>query len=301
MIERSKHQVLNTFYLKLIAVFTMTLDHIAMMMIYFMLNGEINLDLPLGKLTFAFKIIGRISLPLFAICFAEAMRYSKDRKLYIQKMFLMSMIIMIPEILLKYIPQLKMNSNQFDNIFLLFLASSTFIYFIEMKNNKKLLCIIPAIYIVIVTIFDILMVNNSRLVVPGFIHPQYTLLGFLLFVGFYFIYKLSDERVESLAKNTGKSLEDLRKSAYYRSFTNILWSAYLFLLTIFCWLLVIINPKYFDLYQIQLQSWAPLAIIFILLYNGYEGIKNNKIKLGFYLYYPLHLLIIFIPFFVLFH
>lgn len=53
-------------------------------------------------------------------------------------------------------------------------------------------------------------------------------------------------------------------------------------------------PIHFLIINIELpvQSFAVFSLLFIWLYNGNKGIKNKGLQLGFYAFYPLHLLIL---------
>ena len=46
----------------------------------------------------------------------------------------------------------------------------------------------------------------------------------------------------------------------------------------------------------EIESYIVLAIFFVLWYNGKLGLSNKIVKYGFYLSYPLHLLILFLIF-----
>ena len=97
---------------------------------------------------------------------------------------------------------------------------------------------------------------------------------------------------------TGRNdLDALRNEPYYRSFTNILWVALLTLVTIVFWLLSYIDVKA-DMYNNAVQSYAMLAIIPIFLYNGEKGYQNKVIQYSNYFYYPIHLLILFLAFYL---
>lgn len=47
-------------------------------------------------------------------------------------------------------------------------------------------------------------------------------------------------------------------------------------------------------FQLTLSLFAIVSLIFIFLYNGKLGKSNKYIKMGFYLFYPLHLLVFYI-------
>jgi len=292
--EKSRLHLLNTFVLKVIAMITMTFDHIGKCIQFFYLKGIMNLELPQGMMSYVFQIIGRLTLPLIAICFAEAMRHTRSREDYLKRLGIMTMIVMIVEIVFEY----AMNMNWGTNIFLTILCSAAFIYFYEAKNNKKLFCVIPVL-VILLSLANQIVFNFSdsgRYFLPSFLRADYSIYGFILFVGFYFIYKFSDYRVTSIASGTGKSLEELRQYPYYRTFTNLMWIALLLVLNVFFWILSYINTR-FNFYDAGLQAYSLIASILIILYNGKKGYSSNKTKYAFYFYYPIHLLIIMLAFY----
>lgn len=290
--NKPKYQFINSLTLKIIAVISMTFDHIGLLLSHYLSsNPGISLT---GDI---FRILGRLSMPLIAVCFAEAMRYTKDREHYMSRLGLMAVIILITEIVLKYTV-----GNAFGgNIFLLLLCSATFIYFYEKKNKNKYLFFIPLVVILLSTTSEIYKGFNGSYLsfYPDFLIAQYSIYGFILCIGFYFLYKVSDARVKSLTEGTGRTIEELRQYPYYRSFTNIIWCFLLGGLTFFLFILRLINPA-FDIYQLSRQSYALIAIIPILLYNGNKGYKSKKLQYSFYIYYPLHIIILFLSFFLVF-
>ncbi|MCQ2753184.1 MAG: conjugal transfer protein TraX [Bacilli bacterium] len=298
MKKRNFH-LLNSLALKIIAAFTMSLDHIGLLLMTYSgltVDDPAFFTSPLSLTGHIFCCIGRLALPLFALLFAEAMRHSHDKEKYLAKMGLMTMIIMIPEVIMYFVWHIN-----FDNIFLSFVCAASFILLIERKDKKSVLAIIPLIVVIMGFTANLVGSFNEADVLwwPTFLRPQYDLYGFLMMVGFYFLYQVSDYYVLSVAKDhkNERPLAELRSSSYYRSVSNILWAVYLLLLTLFFWLLSIIN-YHFDIYSMPIQSYVLFAIIPILLYNGKRGYKNKYLQLSFYLYYPIHLGIIVLGFFL---
>lgn len=283
--KKAKYQIFNTLVLKIIVILTMTIDHIGA----FIESYDKTFSSDIIFMANIFRVIGRIAFPLVAILFAEAMRHTHDKEHYMSRLGLMTIIILAFEIGVYY----GANINLLDgNIFITLLCSATFIYFYESKGKKQFLMILPIAIIALSFATDILKTDQFY---PSYLKAQFSLYGFILCVGFYFAYYFSDQRVMSL---TGRNdIESLRSEPYYRSFTNILWIALLTLVTIIFWLVSYIDVKA-DMYNNAVQSYAMLAIVPIFLYNGEKGYQNKIFQYGCYFYYPLHLLIIFLAFYL---
>ena len=287
--QRAKYQIFNTLSLKIIVLVTMTLDHIGA----FLQHYSSSLD---PNVVFAgdiFRIFGRIAFPLVALLFAEAMRHTHDKEHYMSRLGLMTVMVLAFEIGIYY----GANTSLMDtgNIFITLLCSASFIYFYESKGAKQFLALIPFAVIILSFISDIYLRAGIEPFYPSYLKAQFSLYGFILCIGFYFAYHFSDQRVMNL---TGRNdLASLRSEPYYRSFTNILWIALLTLVTIIFWLISYIDVKA-DMYNNAVQSYAMLAVIPIFLYNGEKGYQKKIIQYGCYLYYPLHLLILFLAFYL---
>lgn len=278
--RRARYQVLNTLALKIIVILTMTFDHI---------GAFIQMYIPEMMVGDIFRIVGRLAFPLIALLFAEAMRHTHDKTHYISRLGLMTMIILVFEIGVRYGAGINLMDG---NIFITLLCSATFIYFYESKGAKRFLTLVPFAVIILSFASDILRTDQFY---PSYLKAQFSLYGFILCVGFYYAYYFADQRVLSL---TGRNdIEALRDEPYYRSFTNIAWVALLTLVTIVFWLISYIDPMA-DMYNNAVQSYAMLAIIPIFLYNGEKGYRSKIIQYGCYFYYPLHLLIIFLSFYL---
>lgn len=281
--KNAKFQILNTLYLKIIVILTMTLDHVGIFLIKYFPNTNISLT---GDI---FRIFGRIAFPLVALLFAEAMKHTHDKEHYISRLGLMTVTILAFEIGIYY----GANVNLMDgNIFITLLCSATFIYFYESKGAKRFLTLVPFAIIILSFVSDIL---KSDQFYPSYLKAQFSLYGFILCIGFYFTYYFSDQHVINL---TGRNdIANLRSEPYYRSFTNILWVALLTLVTIVFWIISYIDVKA-DMYNNAVQSYAMLAIIPIFLYNGKKGYESKVIQYANYFYYPIHLLILFLAFYL---
>ena len=85
---------------------------------------------------------------------------------------------------------------------------------------------------------------------------------------------------------------------YQQMVSNIMSLGVLIFSTI---ILVLTNFAFGDLYAQPMdgiQSYAVLAGLFILLYNGQRGYNAKWFKIAYYLFYPVHLVIIGLIFFL---
>ena len=74
---------MNTFYLKLLAVVLMVVDHIG-----FFLYPQYTI----------LRIIGRLSFPLFGFLIANGYKYTRDKKKYFLRLFIFANIIQTPSL-----------------------------------------------------------------------------------------------------------------------------------------------------------------------------------------------------------
>ena len=215
-------KIFSNFDLKILAIITMTIDHIGAIIYP-------NID--------AFRIIGRISFPIFCFLLVEGFKHTHNRFRYFIRLLLFAIIT-------QPIYDYAFNNHELNILFtfslsFLLLSSIEFIKKIINKYNKGIENYLykTISYLLIYIIFLILSI---------ILNVDYQALGVSLVLIFY----LSP---------------------------NILLSLLLYL----------IIEITLDVNNIQLYSL--ISFIFIYFYNGKKG-KN--IKYFFYLYYPLHLLLL---------
>ena len=215
-------KIFSNFDLKILAIITMTIDHIGAIIYP-------NID--------AFRIIGRISFPIFCFLLVEGFKHTHNRFRYFIRLLLFAIIT-------QPIYDYAFNNHELNILFtfslsFLLLSSLEFIKKIINKYNKGIENYLykTISYLLIYIIFLILSI---------ILNVDYQALGISLVLIFY------------LSPNI--------------------------LLSLLLYLIIAIT---LDVNNIQLYSL--IAFIFIYFYNGKKG-KN--IKYFFYLYYPLHLLLL---------
>lgn len=213
---------LTNFDLKLIAIITMTIDHIGAI-----IYNDIDI----------FRIIGRISFPLFAFLLVEGFKNSSNRLKYFLRLIIFAFIT-------QPIYDYAFKSNTLN---ILFTFSLGFILMMIIGFSKKIIDkynkgLESYLYkTVFYSLFYILF-----LILAIFLNVDYTVLG----ITTIFIFYLSP---------------------------NILLSFILYFLSV-----VLLKTN-------DIQMYSIISFFFLYLYNGKRG---RNLKYFFYLYYPLHLLLL---------
>lgn len=210
---------LTNFHLKLLAMFSMTLDHIGYIF----------------DLSLHFRILGRLAFPIFAFLIYQGFIHTRNRWYYFLRLFLFGLGIELALIVInQYIPVYL----DVRNIFLQLAMGVAGLAILDTKRIHDLLKIPLLAYLAyLVTAFQV----------------DYYWYGFLLIISFYF----------------------------FERFKVVVFVAQMVLALLFV-----------EVYHMEIQVFAVFAWLFILLYNGKLGPRLNKYI--FYLYYPLHLVILYL-------
>lgn len=213
---------LSNFDLKILAIITMTIDHIGAIMYP-------NIDI--------FRIIGRVSFPIFAFLLVEGFNHTSNKLKYFLRLLLFAVIT---QPLYDY----AFNNHELN---ILFTFSLSFLLLSSIEFIKKI-------------------INKYSKGIENYLYKTvfYSLI-YILFVLFSLILNVDYQAL-------GVSLVFI----FYLS-SNIYLSFLLYLLAV---IFLATN---------NIQFYSLLSFIFINLYNGEKG---NSTKYFFYLYYPLHLLVL---------
>lgn len=278
------------FLLKIIAMVAMTFDHVgfALGSSYYGQSQAIDI------LVSVFRGIGQIALPLFCFLIVEGVLHTKNIKNYLLRLGIMSLVIMAAIITSESIPYIKNEVfalGSMGNIFIDLLLGALAVYLLKQKNQTlKLFAALPLIFGVLSFIAIYLEQQDPNLTVwwmPYFLRTQSGFHVILLCMGFYSAYLLKDLWLKSNDVNTSAIYEEGTQARFLVNLISI-------------FILIVITGLLFILIRFILATTAfvdPSFGIFsgalILFYNGKRGYNKNWFKYGCYLYYPLHLLVIF--------
>ena len=289
---------LNGFWLKIIAYFFMTIDHLGKILYVF--AGKMpdpNLAFQLGDI---FSKIGRITFPLIVFLIVEGVIHTKNFWKYLLRIGIIALAIMIFQILAFYLYDSSISSFSSPFIDLVFIALT--IYFINRKDKLSWLAILPAAYIILCFVVDVYSRNNLNVTIhwlPFYLKCDYSLIGLLLGVGFYFAKKLSEKYIYV----DDKSEDNSDSKMYQQTISNMLSIGVIVIVTLLVFFSGIIkngNIAPLDIYQASIQTWMITAFLPILFYNGKRGYNAKWFQYGSYLYFPVHIIILFGIFYLIF-
>ena len=282
-------KICTSFVLKLVAFLTMTLDHIGVMASTSYMSGTW-IDI--------FRIIGRIAMPLFCFMIVEGVIHTRSFGKYALRLGILAALISTSLLLLVSIPQLGFSTvRDFGNIFVDLLMGALAVFCLRQVKWKKLLALLPAAYMVTSFIVAKYEADTGVMIhwFPYFIRGQYNLLSFSLIVCFYLSYVLKDLFFAWHTSQQGLDPDTFKGSDFERNTVNILSTVFLITITlIFHFFASTLMAEYMDV-----QIYALLAGAFFLLYNGRRGYNSKWFEYGGYAYYPVHILIIALVFYLI--
>lgn len=255
---------LNQAIIKYILIILMLLDHTTHYL------GESN------PLYLPFRMISRLTAPTMAYFIAEGYHYTRDVKKYLKRLFIFTLVSAIPFSLFEY---------NYPFMFRLVegqVVAEKYIYFASI--NKTLIVYgTSVIYTLLLGLIAIILWDKSKI-------NKY--LKIIITIGICWLALFGD----------WKYIDILYCLLFYffRDNKIVKWSSYTCVSLLYIFDIVIsenpfalaVNPK-FCLYRIG----TILVIPFVeLLYNGKPGKKNFMNKWFFYIFYPLHLIILYLLF-----
>ncbi len=275
---------MTTFGLKILALVFMVIDHIG-------------LFFPFAPVWF--RYIGRLSAPIFVFCMVTGFSYTRDKKVYLLRMYLFGLGMGILDYILNCFADGDIINN---NIFVTLFCIGVIIRLIEYKreNHPKFLnyllcyCVWQAVGLFICYYVDIYADNMIFLFIGFMGNVFFNEGGFVFVVLGILFYFIKDNKkyiaiyyslfcfLYSFITMAGIVPRIISRLDYYRYDT-----LYYILRVIFP--LLGFRVIGIDRYTIQ---WMMIgALPFISLYNGRKG---KSMKYFFYIFYPAHILIFFI-------
>lgn len=278
---------IDNFVLKIIACISMTFDHIGIFL-------DMYIGQQIGTLITVFRIIGRLSFPIFAFLIVEGALHTKNLKKYLFRIGIMAAAIAIFLLVFQYSGLFgAIGTASVTNIFLQFTLCLLTIYFLNLNKFKKLLALIPFAYVVFIYVSDVVNAPYMNLYPKAFI-PDYGLYGFIIVIGSYLLLKYYLNTVNKVLEDPDK-VNEYKKTTEYRLKYNSFAILPVLILTAFITLFRYTIP-FMNTLDVSLQSYALLAAFPIFLYSGKLGYSNKIIKYGFYGFYPVHIILIWLIF-----
>lgn len=267
---------LNAFQLKLFALVIMTIDHIA----YF---EAIPMD-PVWNTRM--RIVGRIAAPLFLYLVTEGLRHTRSKPRYILRLYIAGTAVAAVNVLIMLLMGPGMPKS-FGNIFHTFFYVALFVYCLEILIQKQKSSISRAAAVCglilpfLLTLLEAALIKNHfkkaatviNIFLPFPLMVEYSLLFVLLGLVWYFV---GNQYINCGIFAVFCLLSLLVPSSVFDT-TSVTILTYMY-------------SSFYELFH-PYQTYAVMAIPFLLLYNGEKG---RDMKYFFYFYYPLHQYLLFV-------
>ena len=271
---------LSSFWIKLIATLLMTIDHIAV----FFFTPYATTNSVLSTVYWIMRIIGRLALPLFAFLLSEGLKHTSNKLRYIGRLSIMSLLIIL---VMVFVEQGSNPQMDFSNIFTDLCLSGLLIVCLQLPKFKKFYTLIP------LSLITFCLLNTYLRFIPtSVINLQYSFYGILLVLGFYYSNYLTNIYARNYCSNYQIDHEGYLLTQNYQFMSNIFASIALVIVNLGCWMIFKVYPD-LNILTFDLQVISILSFIFIVFYNGKRGYNKKWFQYGMYLYYPLHIILLF--------
>ena len=280
MEKQRDFKVLNGFILKIMAIVFMTLDHVGMFLHQKGISGDFATIL---------RIFGRLAFPLFIFLLVEGIRHTRSITKYFLRLGILAFVFFLGQ-LFYYIFISKDMSGMTSPVIDL-LLTATAVYLLKRKDKLSFLAILPVAWSILVLIVKNYETTNFVDIkwVPFFLRPDYTVYGPLLGIGFFYSFELAP-----LFLKSNEGTKDLAGTTYEQTTANVMSAVVLILLTI---AIIFIDRNAMHTYfSMPWQIYSLFAFIPILFYSGKRGYNAKWFQYGAYIYFPMHLVIIYLIF-----
>ena len=288
-------QILNGFWVKLLAMVFMTIDHIGIFITDYYGYGTTAMIL---------RIIGRLAFPLYCFFLAEGMRHTHSKWQYLLRIGAMWAVISLGETIIVYGMKLGYSPNTlspepFADLFF----SLLILYCLLLPGWKKSFAVLPLAVVILSFVVDVYENFHNVTITwfPYYMRFGYGLFGVMLVLLFYIAPTLVKKIYAKQIAQAGISEEIFVESNEYRRLTNVISIISLIVTVVLLWAIGFIGHTStsfpMDVYYMHdLGSYAILAGIIIYLYNGKRGHNSLAFRIITYTYFPLHLILLFLIF-----
>lgn len=281
---------IDSFILKIIAFFLMTLDHIGI----FLVQMESEAAYRTGEI---FRLLGRFAFPLFVLMLVVGVRRTHSYPKYALRLGIVATIVLLAQIVIT-----NFIDNSFEGAYsplLDLLCYGTFLYLLSKRDKTSFLALIPLGLVILSFVLEIVE-RQSDLTIswfPIYLRSGYSIFGLIIAVMMYYSYPLLKKLFETYHMDE----DGYENKTTFRFYLNLCYSfAVLFAVVVIYLIAKIPNC---DIYGVNIESysetWALLSIPFIMLFNGKRGYKSKWFQYASYLYFPLHLVIIYLIFYLI--
>ena len=265
-----KLNILSAFWLKIIAMVTMIFDHIgAIILFHYSINEPSSF---LASLYEPFRIIGRFSFIILAFLVVDGVKHTSNKIKYLSRLLILSLVMTLGELCFTH-------TYSGNPITTLFLGALT-IVLLNLPKFYKLTACIPCIY-VILSDLNIIPFKN-----------EYGIYGFFLIIGFYLSLVVSKFLLEYYSSVNNLDIEIFANEQMIHKYRLIISCIFIFSYNL-AWYLIYPSWNNIPLIDMSLQVYSTFAIFPLFIYSGKRGYNSKWFQYGCYIFFPVHILIIY--------
>jgi len=263
--------------LKIIALLCMTLDHAAKF---------------LPDIPYSFHYIGRIAAPVFIFLCVEAISHTHSIKTYILRMYVFNLIMGFIQLWL----------GMDNNIFRLLLVITIICTLAGNKRGEKLYCcyqLCTFVLLIMAGTAGIIEEKYLLTIVPAVLGSIFNIEGGLIYLGLgilFFAYKDNKKKLGIGFAVYSMVIFVVFNSPVLNVISRVMSSLGIYdIYELICMLLIGIFPAFSweNFWQMHYQVFMILGLPFMMMYNGKRGNYSSCFKYFFYLYYPIHLIVLY--------
>lgn len=153
---------LDTFWLKIIALICMVIDHIGHNFVLPIMNNSYPVDLNVVELYYVLRTIGRLAFPIFCFCFVEGFKRTSNKKKYGLRLLTSATIMCLGNSFLTFITKGAVTLEAFSpNIFATFFVMFLVLCLIEemLKCIKKEKVFSPILLGILWTLLSLIVIK----------------------------------------------------------------------------------------------------------------------------------------------
>lgn len=269
---QNKHLVLSSFILKIIAMVGVLSDHIAFA---FISPALFTYDL--------MRIIGRLAFILFAFFVSEGIVKTRNHDRYLLRLFIMYLVMQA----LSIVAFSYDATFAYPNVFATLLAGASLLSYFETKRWKRVYYLLP--FIAVMTLNYLFY--YERMSYLKIYTGDYAFYGISLIIAFYVGRKIALYLYARYnpALNEDNENESNEQNLQKQFVLNVGSSVSLLFIT-FIWYILSVFSK--SSTNMALQSYGLITIFLLLLYNGKLGYNQKPFRIIYYLFFPVHIIII---------
>lgn len=291
---------LDGFWLRIIAMTFMVIDHAGVLMS----NYRADIGSSANTTIAVLRALGRIAFPLFIFLMVEGMHYTRNGWKYLGRIALiyglMTGGITIYIFAIARDPSLVDASFPGRNPFTDLILIAAYLFALNAKGWKKLLALLP-LGVAILGHVCMSIEATEHIIIhwfPYYLRPDYGLFGFALATAFFLARPAASFAAKKACAAYNLNYEEFQQTPDYQRTMNLFSMVFYATAVLILWGLSYVVA--YDPYSMSWESYCLLAIVFLFFYSGKRGYDAKWFRVFSYAFFPMHLIILFLIFFVSF-